>query len=117
VLANLAEGDSDFAKACAYQAVAEEIGRVMRRTKERTEKADEQLVLPGYARIQSRYQIYRDGVATLVPIALMTLAEGLGKASELDAHAKGAAEHSRELVAYFRAREEQRKAERRRARG
>jgi hypothetical protein len=97
----IALSDSDFARVCAYHAVSDIVGSIIRKTKRDEESEDDgQLVLDGFERLQRCYAIDRDGPC-IVPIEQMTLIELRAKAAELRSLATGALAHARELEAYI----------------
>jgi hypothetical protein len=64
----------------------------------------EQLIMPGFHRLQRGYTVDRDGEQVLVPTPQLTDAEIDEKAAEHDAMADGNREHARELRQYKAAR-------------
>lgn len=99
-----AKGDhSDFHMACAYHAVSEIVGRVIRQFGNSQKEEDEsrrQLVLAGYERVQTHYSVDRDGPC-VVAIELCTRDELMKKASELRSMATGLTKHADELESFI----------------
>ena len=91
---------SDFYVVCAYRAVSAIVGDAIRsfRKSESAEKA--QLALPGFDRLQTHYQIDRDG-SCIVAIGEMTDGEVKEKATELKRMAEGLLRHADELLRYY----------------
>ncbi|MEK7888261.1 hypothetical protein AAB992_14170 [Burkholderia contaminans] len=61
---------------------------------------DEQLVLPGFLRLQKEYLIEEDGTTIAIPIEEMTHDQLLIKADELDLMGEGCHQHAEEIRRY-----------------
>lgn len=66
---------------------------------------DQQLVLPGYSRLQRAYLVDRDGETCSVPVHLVTDEEFAAKISEMEAMRDGLQQHIDEIRAYMERRE------------
>ena len=106
-----AEGPgTDFFTVAAHYAIDDLVSRRIRVVGQSEREETSQLVLPGYERLQSAYLVSRKE-PTIVPIHLMSVAEGRAKAAELRAMAKGLEAHAVELDLYFDKREQASAAE------
>lgn len=92
------EGDDlPFYQTCALAHVNEVVKRVVGKFDPKRSKADDQLILPGFAHMQKAYTVQRDGMQLLVPVHLLTDEELDARASEYEAMAHGLRDHAREL--------------------
>lgn len=105
VTAHPAEGDhEDFLTACAYHAVSDITGRVIRQFGSNPDPEKRQLVLAGYERVQTHYQIERDGEPRVIAIEALTDEELSSKIAELRSMAVGLTKHADELESYLKSR-------------
>lgn len=70
---------------------------------------DEQILLPGFDRLQRAYPVERDGHRITVPIYQLTDDELLTRAAEYDEMARGCRVHAKEIRAYVRKRQSEAK--------
>jgi hypothetical protein len=75
-----------------------------RKGEEAAADADEQMILPGFDRLQQAYSIVRRKEEWIVGIDKMSLSELLAKRSQLVKMMKGIGEHVREIDTYIRQR-------------
>jgi hypothetical protein len=75
-----------------------------RKGEEAAAEADDQMILPGFDRLQQAYSIVRRKEEWIVGIDKMSLAELLAKRSQLVRMMKGIGEHVREIDKYIRQR-------------
>ena len=99
----LAPGPSDFYVLCAYRAIAAAVAKAIRDFRKSESAEEPQLALPGFERLQTHYQIQRDGPC-IVAIGEMTDRELTTKAGELRRMAEGALQHADELLKYCKER-------------
>jgi hypothetical protein len=93
--------DRDFYLVCAHGYVRSMVGKRLGRAKLSTAIVpDEQLVLPGFTRIQKEYLIEEEGVTVSIPIEDMTDEQIAEKEAELTAMGTGCFEHAAELQRY-----------------
>lgn len=93
-----------FYRACAVNVVTDTMKRCVGKYDSRPERADDQLILPGFDHLQKAYTVVRDGVNVLVPIDMLTDDEMVARAKEYDAMAVGCRAHAREIREYLSSR-------------
>ncbi|MFP4895779.1 hypothetical protein [Paraburkholderia sp. EG304] len=100
------EGEEcEFYLVCSRGYVRSMVGKRLGRAKLSTSIVpDEQLVLPGFTRVQKEYLIEEDGTTVSVPIEDMTDEQIIEKEAELTAMGTGCFEHAAELQRYRLAR-------------
>ncbi|MBN3756040.1 hypothetical protein G3N95_24070 [Paraburkholderia sp. Tr-20389] len=97
--------DRDFYLVCARGYVRSMVGKRLGRAKLSTAIVpDEQLVLPGFTRVQKEYLIEEEGVTVSIPIDDMTDEQIAEKEAELTVMGTGCFEHAAELQRYRLAR-------------
>lgn len=101
--ARLAPDTADFYVVCAYRAISAIVGDVIRKYRKSESAQKAQLALPGFQRLQTHYQIDRDG-SCIVAIGEMTDHEITVKAAELKGMAQGLLRHADELLKYCKQR-------------
>ena len=100
--ADLRGNDADWYKFCAYGYVRNTVRKVVNTYKEISGKrTDEQLLLPGFKRLQKFYALDRGDEAVFVPIAQMSDEEIEEKIREYAAMAVGCKQHAKELQRYL----------------
>jgi hypothetical protein len=94
--------DKDFYLCCAYGHVRAVVRQTLQRMRgEEIEEHSDQLILPGFERLQQRYIIEHDGELLAVPLEQMTQDEIRQKIEELHRMARGCLTHARELERYL----------------
>lgn len=96
--------DRDFFLGCAHAQVKEVVKKCVAKYDSPRARADDQLVLRGYERLQVAYSIDRGNGPVLVPITLMTDAELEGRASEFVGMIDGLRVHIREIREFIASR-------------
>lgn len=100
----LIEGeDSDFYLCLGRETIREQVRKQISRFKLTPDKAvniNQQLVLPGYERLQVFYLIESDGEQIAIPLEQMSDAQRQAKIDELRAMGSGCYQHARELERY-----------------
>ncbi len=91
--------DSDWYEVTAYGFITALVRKAIQKHKA-SDTTDEQLLLPGYDRLQSAYLTQRDGESSLVPIELLTDEELRAKEDELIGMSAGCIKHAEELREY-----------------
>ncbi len=92
------EGDDvPFYRTCAVAHVNEVMKQVVGKYDSKKERADSQLVFPGFSHMQKAYTVQRDGVRLLVPVGMLTDDEIEARAAQYDEMAQGCRDHAREL--------------------
>ena len=106
--AHIDGADAQFWRCAGREYIRNEIRKRLNRFTAKPElQADPQLVLPGHNRLQQWYLLDQDdGESVAVRVDLMTDAQVLQKARELEAMGQGCFDHARELRVYL----EQRRA-------
>ena len=93
--------DADWYRFCAYETVRDAVRQCLRRLKPDPKgETDEQLLLPGFERLQKAYLVSRNEEQVGVPIELLTDDENGAKVTELRRMAAGCLEHAAELKRY-----------------
>ncbi len=94
--------DTDFYQLCAVETLRVQCRKVLSSFKVSTElpDEDEQMILPGYERLQWGYMLVREKESVVVPTDQITYAELTAKADEYYKAAKGQEEHAEELLRY-----------------
>lgn len=92
--------DEMFARCCMGFAVSERVSARIRTVKKEEEEPTADPLLPGFDRIQKRYNIERDGERKLVSPYSMTYEEIQKKAEELRGMAKGLEQHADQLIEF-----------------
>jgi hypothetical protein len=92
--------DSAWFELCAYEAVRAAVRTVLRRFQPPAEVADEQIVLPGFERLQKAYLVERESEQQIVRIDQLTSDELDAKADELERIGEGCYQHAKELRRY-----------------
>jgi hypothetical protein len=99
------EGDDlPFYRVCAIAHVNEVMKQVVGKYDSKKERADSQLVFPGFSHMQKAYTVQRDGIRLLVPVSLLTDEEIEARAAQYDEMAQGCRDHARELREFKSAR-------------
>lgn len=94
--------DADFYLCCAHGHVRAVVRQTLQRMRgEEGEEASEQLIFPGFQRLQRRYIIDQGGELLAVPLEQMTRDEIQQKIGELHRMAHGCLTHARELERYL----------------
>lgn len=103
---SLIEGeDSDFYLCVGRETIREQVRKQISRFKLSPDKAlnvDQQLVLPGYERLQVFYLVESDGEQIAIPLERMSESQRQAKIDELRAMGAGCYQHARELERYDR---------------
>lgn len=100
-----AKGIPEYFRYCALAHTGDEVRKAVNRAKRSDiEDEDEQLVLPGYHKLQVRYAVVRDGKSCFIRLEAMTDEEIVAKANECYRMARGCEKHGDELMDYFQKR-------------
>ena len=100
--ADLKGNDADWYEFCAYGYIRGAVRKIINATKAISgNETDEQLLLPGFKRLQKFYALEREEKPIFVPIAQMSDQEIEEKILEYEAMAVGCKEHARELRRYL----------------
>jgi hypothetical protein len=89
----------EFFRFCTLEYLRSEVRKAVNRAKQ-ADVEDEQLILPGYERLQVRYALERSGQACFVRLEAMTTQEIIAKAREYDRMGNGCFKHRDELMDY-----------------
>lgn len=93
--------DADFAICCARLAIRSRVESYFRKIKENeNDPTDEQMIFPGFKRLQKRYIVERDELVA-VSVLDMTDAEIKAKAEEHRRMGAGHFEHANELMQFL----------------
>ena len=95
--------DSDFAMCCTHFTITKRVEADVRAIGKRDEETslDQQLILPGYKRVQKEYIVEREEEARIIAVQHMTEDEVLKKARQHRAMGDGHYEHADELEKYL----------------
>lgn len=94
--------DADFAICCARLTIRSRVESYFRKIKENEkDPTDEQMIFPGYKRLQKRYIVDRDTELVAVSILDMTDEEIRSKAEEHRKMGAGHYEHADELMRFL----------------
>lgn len=96
--------DAPWYRSRAYDDVRAAVRHVVRSYKPAVEGTDEQLLLPGFERLQKAYLVSRDGDQIVVPTNQLTDEEVDAKVGELRRMAEGCHLHADELIRYRKTR-------------
>lgn len=92
----------EYFRYCALAHTRDEVRKAVNRAKQSDiESEDEQLVLPGYQKLQIRYAIVRDGQPCFIRLEAMSDEEITAKARECDRMGRGCFKHRDELMGYL----------------
>ena len=95
--------DADWYRGAAWNVIRDLVRREIGKYKVQPE-TDEQLVLPGFSRIQRRYLIDVDGTQLAIKVEELTDEQIDAKVAEMDTMMHGLQEHIDELIRYKNAR-------------
>ena len=102
---NLKGADANWYRVCAYGYVRDAVRKLVNASKAISGKEpDQQMLLPGFNRLQKLYAVERQGKPVFVPIDQMSDDEIKEKIREYTAMAVGCEEHVKELKRYLRER-------------
>jgi hypothetical protein len=99
---NVRGQDTEFLVRCTFEHLRNCVRIVMRELHDADEEPDDQLVLPGYKRVQRVYLVNRNGKSLIVPVAKLTDSEILGKVEMLRKMRAGCRAHERDLLRYLK---------------
>ncbi|MBK7542485.1 MAG: hypothetical protein IPI57_12035 [Candidatus Competibacteraceae bacterium] len=95
--------DSDFYTCVSKETIRDQVVKRIRKFKVKPESQispDNQIVMPGFERVQVAYVIDADGEQIAVPLVKMTSAQRRAKVTELRAMGAGCYQHADELERY-----------------
>lgn len=92
--------DANWYILCGYEHARDSVRQVLRRYKPSEEGPQEQVVLPGFERLQKAYLVDRGNEQTIVPVQDLTDAEIEAKEIELEIMGRGCYQHRDELKRY-----------------
>lgn len=102
---NIDGEDTEWYRSHVYGAVRNSVRRVLRKFKPTEDEGrDEQMILPGFERLQRAYLVEREAAQRVVPINQLTDEEIAAKVVEYETMAAGCLKHADELRRYLQER-------------